>query len=458
MSNMKHFGKIAVIGMGYVGIPSSMVFANYSTVSVLGFQRKGRSDSKIEMLNAGKNPLIMNEPVLDKEIELAVSNGKFECTSDFKRLSECDAALIDVQTPFLYDETVNGIQKYTKPDYSHMYEAIENVMLYMTDPLIVIESTVSPGTTDSLMKYIEDKTGWLCGVDFTLAHAPERVTPGKCVYNLLNIDRCIGGVDTVSTNNAMLLYGMISKYGKNISMTALEAEITKTAENAIRDVQIAIANQLALYCESLGANFFKVKEGIDSLRGEGITRSLLYPGSGVGGHCLVKDPYHLEYGIDRNFEHTGSKLPYWIPSLFIIARRINNYMPHHVVTLLEESFSEKSLKNVLVLGYAAIKNTGDTRNSPTELFMYLMNNLHPEVEVTVYDPYVSQFKNKEWSNKFDAVVIMIDHDIFRDITPFEMKQITNRCPVIIDTRNIMNGQSFMSMGFIYKGIGRGDLN
>ena len=149
---------------------------------------------------------------------------------------------------------------------------------------------------------------------------------GRLLRNIREHDRIVGGIDEVSTRRAAELYCPVLTLGKVIPMTATAAEVTKTAENTFRDLQIAAINELALYCEAMGINVYDVRTGIDSLKGEGITRAMLWPGAGVGGHCLTKDTYHLERGV-QVLGKGALDYPAGEPSLYVLARHINDFMP-----------------------------------------------------------------------------------------------------------------------------------
>ncbi|NMA89576.1 MAG: nucleotide sugar dehydrogenase, partial [Methanoculleus bourgensis] len=284
---------IGVIGMGYVGIPAAVLFADAPEFeSVLGFQRDSASSGyKIAMLNRGESPLKGEEPGLEELLGEVVGARKFRCTSDFSKIARCDAVTLAIQTPFLDPKDLI-------PDFSALIEGLRSVGRHITEgTLVVLESTVTPGTTAGMAREIlEAESGLVAGEEFCLAHAPERVMVGRLLRNIREHDRIVGGIDDVSTRRAMELYAPVLTAGKIIPMTATAAEVTKTAENAFRDLQIAAANQLALHCEAMGVNVYDVRAGIDSLKGEGITRAILWPGAGVGGHCLTKDSWHLERG------------------------------------------------------------------------------------------------------------------------------------------------------------------
>ncbi|MCU0861461.1 MAG: nucleotide sugar dehydrogenase, partial [Methanomassiliicoccales archaeon] len=270
--------RIGVIGMGYVGIPAAALFADSEKFDmVLGFQRASPSSGyKIDMLNRGESPLKGEEPGLEELLKKVVAGSKFHCTSDFSRISELDAVALAIQTPFANPKDL-------EPDFTALNEGIRNVGKHLRPGmLVVLESTITPGTTEGMARQIlEEESGLTAGEDFALAHAPERVMVGRLLRNIREHDRIVGGIDEASTERAVELYAPVLTKGRIIRMTATAAEVTKTAENTFRDLQIAAVNQLALYCEAMGVNVYDVRAGIDSLKGEGITRAVLWPGAGV---------------------------------------------------------------------------------------------------------------------------------------------------------------------------------
>jgi UDP-N-acetyl-D-mannosaminuronic acid dehydrogenase len=456
--------KIGVIGMGYVGIPAAALFANSPCFShVFGFQRDSPSSGyKIDMLNRGESPLKGEEPGLEDLLGKVVKEKKFECTSDFSKIAGLDAVTLSIQTPFKNKEDLI-------PDFSALYDGIRNVGRNLRPGmLVVLESTITPGTTAgpaSVM--LEEESGLVAGIDFALAHAPERVMVGRLIRNIREHDRIVGGIDPVSTARAVELYSRVLTIGKVIPMTATAAEVTKTAENTFRDLQIAAANQLALYCEAMGINFYDVRAGIDSLKGEGITRAMLWPGAGVGGHCLTKDTYHLERGVQQ-LGNSDLDYPEQQPSLFVLARTINDFMPRHMVSLTKNGLDQASISvkeaKIALLGWAFLSNSDDTRNTPSEPYREAM--IEAGATVAVHDPYVdyapgisltSSLEETIWGA--NAVVIFAGHRQYRSLDPCEIKTLTGKKhPVIVDGRNIIDPDSFIEKGFIYRGIGRGDKN
>lgn len=454
---------IGVVGMGYVGIPAAALFADVPEFkSVLGFQRDSVSSGyKIAMLNRGESPLKGEEPGLETLLRSIADAGKFKCTSDFSKIADCDAVALAIQTPFLDPKDLI-------PDFSALIEGLENVGRYITEgALVVLESTVTPGTTAGMAREIlEAESGLVAGEEFALAHAPERVMVGRLLQNIREHDRIIGGIDEASTARAIELYRPVLTTGKVIPMTATAAEVTKTAENAFRDLQIAAANQLALHCEAMGINVYDVRTGIDSLKGEGITRAVLWPGAGVGGHCLTKDSWHLERGAqvlggDLWYPHGGE-------SIFGVARAINEFMPQHMVRLtikgLKRIGKSPEGATIALLGWAFMQNSDDTRNTPAEPYLVAMEG--SGAMVRVHDPFVAEDPEIGVSQDLDAtltgadaIIIFTGHNCYASLDPARVKVLSGQeHPIIIDGRNVVNPDAFIHAGFVYKGIGRGDKN
>jgi UDP-N-acetyl-D-mannosaminuronic acid dehydrogenase len=289
---------------------------------------------------------------------------------------------------------------------------------------------------------------------------------GRLIQNIQEHDRIVGGIDEISTRRAVELYSTVLTKGKIIPMSATAAEVTKTAENTFRDLQIAAANELALYCEAMGINFYDVRAGIDSLKGDGITRAILLPGAGVGGHCLTKDTYHLERGVKvlkGDLDYPEGK-----DSLFVLARNINDFMPKHMFTLLKNGIERAGKKvkgaRVALLGWAFLSNTDDARNTPSELFYNLCQE--DGVVVKVHDPWVKEYPgvkiNMDLENVLsgvDALVVFAGHNEYKGLLPKCVKESMGCAyPVVVDGRNIIDPESWIQVGFVYLGIVRGDKN
>ena len=454
---------IGVIGMGYVGIPAAVLFADSDAFNFIwGFQRDSPSSGyKIDMLNRGESPLKGDEPGLEELVKKVVQAEKFRSTSDFSRIADVDAVTLAIQTPFANPADL-------EPDFGALIEGVKQVGRYLSKgTLVVLESTITPGTTEGLARQVlEEESGLTAGEDFALAHAPERVMVGRLLRNIQEHDRIVGGIDQVSTDRAVELYTPVMTTGRVIPMTATAAEVTKTAENTFRDLQIAAINQLALYCEAMGINVYDVRTGVDSLKGEGITRAMLYPGAGVGGHCLTKDTYHLERGVKISDESLD--YPEGMDSIFVLARKVNDFMPVHMYNLTVDALKRigKTPANskVAILGWAFISNSDDARNPPSEPYRDLL--VDAGCEVAVHDPHVLEYPGVDISHELsdvvrgaDVVAILTGHDEYFSLDAGVLKGLMGQeRPVVVDGRNVVDADGFIGVGFVYKGIGRGDRN
>ncbi|MHA2236684.1 MAG: nucleotide sugar dehydrogenase, partial [Candidatus Thorarchaeota archaeon] len=280
--------RITVIGMGYVGIPCAALLADVDGYQVTGLQRRSkRSGWKIEHLNAGKSPFEGDEPGLNELVAKVVEKGSFTVTDDVEVLKDSDIILIDVQTPT--DE--NHV-----PQYDSLREVSKQIgKRIRKGTLVVVESTVAPGTTQNIVqKIIEEHSNMKGGEDFDLAFAYERVMPGKLIRNIVHLPRIVGGITSEGADRAVEMYSKIVQ--ANVHKTdVLTAEVSKTIENAYRDVNIAFANEMALVSESLGVNVYEIIELVNELP----SRMMHIPGAGVGGHCLPKDTWLLRHGLNK---------------------------------------------------------------------------------------------------------------------------------------------------------------
>jgi len=432
--------KIVVVGMGYVGIPAAALLADVEGFNVVGIQRRSkRSGWKIDWLNEGKNPIGGDEPGLPELIEKVVKKGTFRVTDDFSECKDADVILIDVQTP----TNEKGI-----PYYESLKEVSHKIgQLMPKDVLVVIESTVAPGTTKYIVKPIlEEESGMSVGDDFSLAFSYERVM--------------VGGIDERSTKRAMEVYKNIVDAPLHPT-DSLTAEVSKVVENTYRDVNIAFANEVALMCESLGIDVYKVRELVNTLPNDpsnpaaNPVRNMHFPGAGVGGHCLPKDPWLLKYGVDTYGKFKVE------PNVIIKSRHLNMYMPEHTVNLLEGGLKQagKDLKGakIAVLGVAFLENSDDTRNTPTKPFYEIAKK--KGANLVLHDPYVRDFEYSFTSDfdevikDSDAIVILAKHKEYLNLDLTEIKN-KMKTPVIIDGRNAYNKEECEKLGFIYRGVGK----
>jgi len=440
--------KVAVIGLGYVGLPLAAVLANTDGFEVTGIQRRSaRSGWKIDALNRGQAPVNGIEPEVRSLVSEAVKNGTLRATDDFTEVGEAEVVAITVQTP---------IDERKKPVLSHLEDACIEIGTNLCEgTLVSLESTVPPGTTEYFVKPIlEEESGLRAGREFSLVHSYERVTPGRLVFNLVNMPRVVGGYTDSCTETGIEFYSSFSKGGVT-GVDCLTAEVSKLVENSHRDVNIALANELSKMCGSLGVDYYTVKGLVNALPNiEGAcnpVRNLLDPGAGVGGHCLPKDPHLLIYGANR-FGSTRTA-----PKLLRAAREINDSMPGSMLGLMEDAMEEadRSLMDskVAVLGLAYREDTDDCRNSPTLSLLKWLRS-----EVAVHDPCIQEHPEVKLRSLLDTIigsdclVVMTKHSVYREL---ELPCIGSmmRTKVIVDGRNLFDPSECIDEGFVYRGIG-----
>lgn len=445
---------IVVIGMGYVGIPMAALLADVDDFYVTGIQRRSqRSSWKIEWLNKGKNPFEGDEPGLDELIERVVKNGKFKVTDKYNDVKNADYILIDVQTP---------VDDQRTPRYESLKEVSQQISKHMKKgATVILESTVAPGTTDNIVQTIlEEGSGLKRSKDFYLVFSFERVMPGKLLDYIINFPRVIGGGCKEANDKAIYLYGKVVKEELHITDT-LTAELTKCIENAYRDVNIAFANEMALLSEDFNRNIYEIIELINHRH----DRMMHSPGSGVGGHCLTKDPWLLLYGFNKYTERINESKIKIIPD----ARSLNDYMPYHMVELMEDVFREshKLVDNIkiVLLGVSYKANTDDVRNTPTEnIVKVLQNRYHSHNIIYIaHDPYVNErdYRLTELTSDFneavkgaDVLLFATNHKEYYNLDLDEIKKKV-RTPIIIDGRNIFDKKLVEEKGFIYRKVGEG---
>jgi len=409
--------KIAVIGLGYVGLPQAVMFAD------LGFQVVGIDicEKRVTDINAMYWPLDPQEPELPVAMQSTVVLGKLRATTDYAACHDADAVIVAVPTP---------VDENRRPDYKALTDALMWAAASISKPILMcIESTLAPGSMADIATMLPDTT--------LLAYCPERVTPGILAHNLRQVPRVIGA-DSEAAILAMALYSQICKASLYVT-DPLSAEICKCAENAYRDVQLAFANELALICEDLGADVWQVRQLINTCPG----RYVLRPGPGVGGACIPKDPWLLMSDLSIEAD------------LLTAARATNDWMPHHVADLtmeaLQEAKTSTSGAQVVILGVAYKENTSDTRNSPALAVMERL--IKAGCDVCFYDPFVDGYDGDLLTmlTGADAAVICTGHDDFYGIDWQQVGQVMCH-KVLVDARSVAWPAP---RGFVYRGLGRG---
>ena len=451
--------KIAVIGMGYVGIPISVLLADAGN-NVTGIQKRSENGWKIDWLNDGRCPIGGNEPELPELLRKVVQSGNFKVTDDYSLLKEVDFILIDVQTPTDKDHI---------PRYEALREACHELGRFLSPKkIVVLESTVAPGTTEHVVKPIlENESGLKAGLPdgFGLCFSYERVMVGRLIHNIREYPKIVGGIDVESTRTVMEMYRSIVKGGVH-GTDIMTAEVSKTVENAYRDVQIAFANEVALICESLGTDVYDVRKFVNGLPndnsypGANPVRNMHFPGAGVGGHCLPKDTWLLMHGYNK---YADLKISY-PSSVMADARYLNDWMPIHMANLLESALNEaqKDIRNseISVLGYSFLENSDDCRNTPTIPFLKELEKRGAKYKI--HDPYVRDTENGYQIEPdldavlrgCDALVLMTKHDEYGKITPDRLQTLL-RTQIVVDGRNLFDPIKMRAAGFIFRGVGKG---
>lgn len=446
--------RVVVIGMGYVGIPAAALFADVDGFKVTGIQRRSkRSGWKIDWLNEGKNPIGGDEPGLEELLQRIVRKGTFNVVDDYSVVKDADAVLIDVQTPT--DE--NHV-----PRYESLKDVSQKIAPFLKPgTLVVIESTVAPGTTEHMVKPIlEENSGKKAGKDFFLAFSYERVMVGRLLYNITKLPRIVGGTDQKSTELAMELYSNIVDAPLHAT-DSLTAEVAKVVENTYRDVNIAFANEVAIACESLDVDVYRVRELVNTLPNipgnpsANPVRNMHFPGAGVGGHCLPKDPWLFKYGLD-----TYGKFPFEL-EIIVNSRNLNDWMPIHIVDVLEKTLHEQGRElngsKIVILGVAFLENSDDTRNSPSLTFYDELKNrgaepvMHDHLVREFERPFVTDLENI--FDSADAIILAVKHSIYKNLDFPSIKK-AMRTPILMDGRNFYDRQQIENAGFIYCGIGK----
>jgi UDP-N-acetyl-D-glucosamine dehydrogenase len=415
---------IAVVGLGYVGLPLSLQFA-CNGINVLGLDIDRQ---KVDALNAGKSYIKHIEVA---EIAEVLKAGTFSASIEFPRVKETEAIIICVPTP---------LNKNREPDISFIVETGKTIAPHMTKGcLVVLESTTYPGTTDEdLREVLESGSGMKAGRDFHLAFSPEREDPGNPDSKVALIPKVVGGYTPECLKRAVNLYGKAIKTIVPVS-SCRAAEATKLLENTFRAVNIALVNELKIVYEAMDIDVWEV---INSAKTKPFGFMPFYPGPGLGGHCIPIDPFYLTWKAREYGQHTR----------FIeLAGEINTSMPQYVVQRVAEALNDgrKSLNGskVLILGIAYKANVDDDRESPSYVLMDLLKKRG--AEVSYYDPYIPAIRPSRehghwagtqsvvWAREvlrsFDVVLISTHHEAVN------YRELAEWAHVIVDTRNAMAG-------------------
>ena len=409
---------VAVAGLGYVGLPLAIAFAEAGFL-VVGIEV---DEGKVAAINRGESVV---PGVPEERVRPLVERGRLKASSDYAHSGEVDAISICVPTP---------LRKTRDPDISYIIQATESIAQYgRRGQLIVLESTTYPGTTEEVILPRLAQNGDKVGRDFFLAFSPERIDPGRTDYDLHTTPKVLGGVTENCLEVALALYGAVIEQPVPVSSTAT-AEMVKLLENTFRAVNIGLVNEVALMCDRLGLNVWEVVEAA-ATKPYGFMP--FYPGPGLGGHCIPVDPHYLSWKL-RALNYTARFIE--------LAAEVNRHMPEYVVSKVVDGLNEdrKALKGskILVLGVAYKPDVGDVRESPALDIMHLLRERGAVIRF--HDPYVDSLEGEGFDlqsvaltdtavSGADCVLVVTDHSVY------DWTWVAGKARLIVDTRNALRG-------------------
>ena len=411
--------KVAVVGLGYVGLPLAVEKAKAGFKTV-GFDVQ---KEKVDLVNAGHNYI---GDVVDKDLEQLVKSGMLSATTDFAFIQEADFIAICVPTP---------LDEHQQPDISYVRDSTIAISKHLkADTMVVLESTTYPGTTEELIKpLLEEGSGLKCGKDFYLGFSPERVDPGNLIYKTKNTPKVVGAIGEDAVKTIAHMYRQVLEGDvKEVSSPAV-AEMEKILENTYRNINIGLINEIAMLCHQMGINVWEV---VDAAKTKPYGFQAFYPGPGLGGHCIPLDPYYLSWKAREYGFHT---------SMIEASGMINDRMPEYCVEragkIQNRLKKPLSGSKVLILGIAYKQDIDDYRESPA---LRVIENFEKNGSIVeYYDPYIAEYKykgvkrqglkqlRKDMLREYDIVVITTAH------TNIDYHMIAENAQVVFDTKNAM---------------------
>lgn len=409
---------VGVVGLGYVGLPLAVEKAK-AGFKTIGFDVQ---KEKVDMVNAGHNYI---GDVVNEDLKALVDAGKLSATTDFSFVKDVDFIAICVPTP---------LDEHQQPDISYVKSSTESIAKYLTpNTIVVLESTTYPGTTEGLLKPILESSGLKCGEDFLLGFSPERIDPGNLIYKTKNTPKVVGGVGEIATDVIATMYGEVLASDIHQVSSPAVAEMEKILENTYRNINIALANEMAMLCHELGISMWEV---VDAAKTKPYGFQAFYPGPGLGGHCIPLDPYYLSWKAREYGFHT---------SLIEASGMINDRMPEYCVNRCAETLNrfKKAINGskVLILGVAYKQDIDDYRESPALKVIELFEERGAVVEY--FDPWVAEYRYKgairkgieeltaEAIKTADIVVITTAH------TNVDYELVQKNAKIIFDAKNVM---------------------
>ncbi len=415
--------KLTTIGLGYIGLPTSIMFAKHG-VEVLGVDINPQA---VASLNQGQ--IHIEEPGLQEAYEAVLEKGNFKAS---QTPEEADVFIIAVPTP-------NNDDTYESCDISIVMRALESIVPYLkSGNTVIVESTIAPRTIDDHVKPFLEQQGYTIGEDLYLVHCPERVLPGKILEELVHNNRIIGGVTPACVEAGKNVYRTFVQ-GEMIETNARTAEMSKLMENTYRDLNIALANELAKISNHLNINVLDVIE----MANKHPRVNIHWPGPGVGGHCLAVDPYFI---IAKDPEHSP---------LIQTGRKINRSMPQFVVDHVKKILQTVNGQKVTVFGLTYKGDVDDIRESPAFDIYELLKAIEG-LDVVAYDPHVQlDFVEKDIAKAVEGsslVIVLSDHSEFKILKDQNFSSMKDK--LILDTKNVIpntfNEVKYFNYGNLYE--------
>ena len=409
---------VGVVGLGYVGLPLAVEKAK-AGFKTIGFDVQ---KAKVDMVNAGRNYI---GDVVDDDLKKIVDDGMLRATTDFGFVKDVDFIAICVPTP---------LDAHQQPDISYVKSSAENIAKHLTKgTMVVLESTTYPGTTEELLKPILESSGLKCGEDFYLGFSPERVDPGNKQFKTKNTPKVVGAIGVDAREVIAAMYRAVLEGDVYEVSSPAVAEMEKILENTYRNINIGLANEMAMLCHKMGIDYWEV---VDAAKTKPYGFQAFYPGPGLGGHCIPLDPYYLSWKAREYGFHTSM-----IESSMMVNDGMPEYCVERAMAILNRHKKALNGSKVLVLGVAYKNDIDDYRESPAIKVIEELKKAGAETDF--YDPWISEYKDKGQVFKgiekidekiiagYDIIVITAAH------TNIDYDMIQKNAQAIFDTRNAM---------------------
>lgn len=417
--------KVGVVGLGYVGLPLAVEKAK-AGFKTIGFDVQ---KAKVDLVNAGMNYI---GDVVDDDLKKIVEAGMLKATSNFNFVKDVDFIAICVPTP---------LDAHQQPDISYVKASAEEIAKHMTEgTMVVLESTTYPGTTEELLKPILESSGLKCGEDFYLGFSPERVDPGNKQFKTKNTPKVVGAVDKDAREVIAAMYRAVLEGDVYEVSSPAVAEMEKILENTYRNINIGLANEMAILCNKMGIDYWEV---VDAAKTKPYGFQAFYPGPGLGGHCIPLDPYYLSWKAREYGFHTSM-----IESSMMVNDKMPEYCVERSMSILNKHKKALNGAKVLVLGIAYKNDIDDYRESPAIRVIEKLKEAGADTDF--YDPWIAQYKDNgqifEGIEKIDETIIA-EYDlvlIAAAHTNIDYNMIQKNAKAIFDTRNAMKNVKIRS--------------